>query len=175
MQAPTTAGWRLLRGGAFALVATQLAALGHAAGGGSLPDPAMLLTVAVFVGGAVTALATRRRSWLQICGVLAASQLLFHVAFLVTAHHSGPVDAGRMLAFHAVAAVLATWVLAGGESALFRLYDALRRALVAAPVRAVVSLAPSWTVLISYGSGLRLLCDGALTAYRRRGPPSVCC
>lgn len=173
MQAPTTPGWRLLRGGVFALVATQLAALGHATGGGSLPDPAALLTVAVFVGGSVAALATRRRSWLQICGVLSASQLLFHLAFLLTTHHSGPVDTGRMLAFHALAAVLAASALTGGESALFRLYNALRRALSPARVTAVVCLPPGWTVLIAPDAGLRLLCDGALTRHRRRGPPSA--
>jgi len=52
----TSTRWRLLRAGVFALVATQLAALGHVVGGGQLPDPAMLLTIGIFLGGSLSGL-----------------------------------------------------------------------------------------------------------------------
>lgn len=171
MQAPTTSNWRLLRGGVFALLATQLAAMAHAAGGGELPDLSVLLTVAVFVGGSVAALATRRWTWPWIWTALAASQLVFHLVFLVTAHHPGSIEGGRMLVFHLLCVAVTAWVLSGGESALFRLYRVLRRWILPMRIGTPVHLAPSWTVLIWLGAGLRLGLDGALTGHRRRGPP----
>src|SRR6478735_5757503 len=101
--APTTPGWRLFRGSVFAVIATYIAALGHAAGGGHLPDPAVLGTIAVFLGGSISGLATRRRGLGQILGLLIASQVVFHLVFQLTAHHTDAVDLGRMLAFHLLA------------------------------------------------------------------------
>ncbi len=113
-------------------------------GGGQLPDPAVLLTIAVFLGGSLSGLATRRRTGTQIFAVLAASQLVFHIAFAVTATHAGhgaggPLDGPRMLAFHLFAALAASALMAGGESTLFRLFAALHRVLVRVPlIRPVV-------------------------------------
>ena len=171
MQAPTTPRWRLLRGATLAAVATELAALGHVVGGGALPDPAVLVTVGVFVGGAAASVATRRRSGLQIFGVLAASQLLFHAAFAATAHHGGPVDAGRMLAFHVLSAVIASWLLAGGDATLFGLFTMLRRTLRTLRTTPAIGLPPGWTAVLVEGQGALRLRTARFARTRRRGPP----
>ncbi len=178
MQTPTSPGWRLLRAGVFAVVATQLAALGHLMAGGALPDPVVLLTLTVFLGGSLSGLAGRRRSGPQILGALLASQLAFHFALSLTAHPMtvNPTTgtgggAGWMVAFHAVAAVVAAWVMTGGESMLFRLFAALHRALVVLPVAPPILLSPGWTALLPAGTvGVRVS-TGGLSAASRRGPP----
>jgi hypothetical protein len=176
VHAPTSTGWRILRASVFAVLATQLAVLGHVMGGGHLPDPAVLLTIAVFLGGSLSGLAARRRNGAQIFAVLAASQLVFHIAFAVTATHAGhgagdPLDAPRMLAFHLFAALAATALMAGGESTLFRLFAALHRVLVRTRLAPPVVLAPAWTAVITGGSGGVRLRSGELTRVSRRGPP----
>ena len=168
----TSTRWRLLRAGVFALVASQLAALGHVVGGGQLPDPAMLLTIGFFLGGSISGLCTRRRTGPQIFAVLAASQLIFHLAFQVTVHHSSPVDGGRMLAFHLFAALGAAWLMSSGESMLFRLFAALHRVIVwPTRGRPAVEIAPSWTAMITGGADVVRLRAGALSLPSRRGPP----
>ena len=145
-------------------------------GGGQLPDPAVLLTIAVFLGGSLSGLATRRRTGTQIFAVLAASQLVFHVAFAITATHAGhgaggPLDAPRMLTFHLFAALAASALMARGESTLFRLFAALHRVLVRVPLIRPVVLAPAWTAVIPGGSGGLRLRSGELSLLSRRGPP----
>ena len=172
---PTSTCWRLSRAGVFAVVATQLAALGHVMGGGRLPDPTVLFTVTVSLGGSLSGLATRRRSGRQILLALLLSQLAFHAAFQVTAHSAhGPggwVGGWRMLAFHLVAGLLAAWVMAGAESMVFRLYAALHRAIVSRPARSAVATTPSWTAVIIGRSRLGRLQAAGSSLVARRGPP----
>jgi len=180
---PTTTRWRLIRGTAFAVLAGQLAALGHHLGGGALPDPAVLMTVTLFLGGAVCSLARRRRTGPQILGMLLLSQVVFHAAFLLTADHSGhagqPVTMGtpgaaataQMLAFHLIAALATAWLLTRGEDTLFRLFAALRRVLANGPRILVVPPLPGWTVSVGDGSGAAKLRAGELSLISRRGPP----
>ena len=176
VQAPTSTGWRIFRASVFAVLATQLAALGHLIGGGQLPDLAVLLTIAVFLGGSLSGLAARRRTGIQIFAVLAASQFVFHIAFAVTATHAGheaggPLDTLRMVAFHLFAALAASALMAGGESTLFRLFAALHRVLVRPRLIRPVVLAPAWTAVITHGSGGVRLRSGELSLVSRRGPP----
>ena len=173
---PTSRRWRLFRAGIFALVATQLAALGHLMAGGAVPDGAQLITVTVFLGGSVSGFGHRRRNTPQIVGALLASQLAFHLAFALTAHSETTepamgAGAGRMVAFHVLAAVVAGWVMAAGESTLFRLFSALHRVLLVAAPRPAIGLSPGWTALVPEGTvGIRLsACE--LSAGSRRGPP----
>jgi predicted membrane channel-forming protein YqfA (hemolysin III family) len=173
---PTSTRWRFFRAGVVAVVATWLAALGHVLGGGQLPDLAVLFTVTIFVGGSLSGLATKRRSGGQIFGVLVVSQLLFHVAFQLTAHsHAAEswLPTGQLLLFHLIAATLTSVLLAGGESTLFRLFAALHRAFAPARIRPVVGLAPQWTAVITGGAGGALLEDAVAAAVSRRGPPAV--
>lgn len=176
---PTSTGWRFVRACVFAAVATQLAVLGHVLGGGAIPDLDILLPVTILLGGSLTGFAGRRRSLAQIFGALAASQLLFHVAFALTTHHGGSVTsmeplvagAARMVAFHLMAALAASWVMAHGESTLFRLFAALRRVLVPSRRPLTVRLSPRWTAVITGGAGGRLLLTGLGSLSSRRGPP----
>ncbi|MEP6561707.1 MAG: hypothetical protein ABJD68_11640 [Nakamurella sp.] len=171
---PTSTSWRLFRAGAFAVIATQLAALGHLLGGGQLPDPAILLTVTVFLGGSLSGLATKRRSGWQIFAGMVASQLVFHAAFQLAGHSHGAqsvLPTGGMLAFHLVAAALTAALMANGESMLFRLFAALHRVLAPAPIRTIVALAPDWTVVIIGDAGDAFLRTAVTSAVSRRGPP----
>jgi len=173
---PTSTRWRFFRAGVFAVLATWLAALGHSLGGGRLPDLSVLLTVTIFLGGSLSGLATKMRSGGQIFFVLVASQLLFHVAFQLTAHSHATeswVPTGDLLLFHLIAAGLTSALLAGGESTLFRLFAALHRVLAPARIRPVVGLAPEWTAVITDGAGGSLLEDAVAAAVSRRGPPAV--
>jgi len=161
----------MFRASVFALVAGYLAALGHMLGGGHLPDPAVLLTVAVFIGGSVSGLAVRRRTGPQIFTVLVASQFVFHLMFALTAHHPAPIDLGRMLVFHFCAAFAAAALMAGGESTLFRLFWALSRALSPSRPRQCVGVALRWTALIFAEVGHRRMRAVELSLNARRGPP----
>ncbi|MGS0683865.1 hypothetical protein ACVBEQ_01710 [Nakamurella sp. GG22] len=178
---PTSTCWRFVRACVFAAVATQLAALGHVLGGGAFPDIDVLVPVTVLLGGSLTGFAGRRRSFAQIFGALAASQLLFHLAFTLSTHHGGSegpplplgvvAGTGGMVAFHLLAALAASWVMTHGESTLFRLFAALWRVLVPARRPMTVRLGPSWTAVITGGAGGRLLLTGLGSLRSRRGPP----
>ena len=173
MVTPTSGSWRLLRASCFAVVATQLAALGHLLGGGQLPDLSILLTVTVFLGGSLAGLAKRRRTTWQIFAGMVASQFVFHAAFQLTTHvHETQswVPSGPMVTFHLAAALLTAMLLANGDSMLFRLFAALHRVLVPARIRIIVAVAPGWTAVISGDAGGRLL-QTAVSAVPRRGPP----
>lgn len=180
MSGPTSTNWRLLRSAAFAVVATALAALGHEVGGGGAPDFAVLLVGAATIGAIGTGLTRRRRGWLGIFGVLAACQLGFHLLFSVDVHAMAnpgdtmmvPADLGRMLVFHLLAAALSALVLAKGESALFGLFSALRRAVLFGRQPLEINLPPQWTALA--GGSLTPHPAGALLATSpRRGPPAA--
>ncbi|MCP2333109.1 hypothetical protein [Actinoalloteichus caeruleus] len=93
---PTPPARRLLRGTAAASVATFLALVSHVAGGGTPPawsGVAVPLAVSVVV---CVALAGRSLSLARLSVSVAASQVLFHLLFVVGAdphaahHHHGP-------------------------------------------------------------------------------------
>lgn len=170
MRSPVTKRWRLLRACVFAGVASQLAALGHVWAGGALPDPALLIVVSVVLGGAVTGLTRRRRTFPEILAALVAAQLAFHVMVEATAHHVDHVDDARMVVFHLVAALGSAWVMTAGESSLFKLFAAVHRVLVGRALRPRVLDQPSWTVKTAEQSN-PLRESGVLTSVSRRGPP----
>ena len=172
MQAPTTLRWRVLRASVFAVLATLLAALAHGSGGGHPPDPAVLLSVALLVGGTVSGLADRRRNGLEITAMLAGSQLVFHLLFQVTSHGPGHPDLPRMVGFHLIAALASAWLMTAGERTLFQLFAALYRVLASGRCAQQVRLGPSWTAFIGHrpgpGSGAWLA-----ASVSRRGPPTT--
>ncbi len=86
--------WRLLRGGLFAMVSSQLAALGHLVGGGMLPSPAIVLGVGGLIAMEAVGLASRQRGFLGILSLLASSQLLFHLLFSTTTMCGRPAATG---------------------------------------------------------------------------------
>lgn len=170
--------WRMLRSAAFAVVATALAAIGHMTGGGRPPDAALLLVGAGGVTLICTGLTTRRRSLPEIVGLLAACQLAFHLLFSLDVHRHVDTVTGwtflpaaplPMLAVHLVATALSGLVLAKGESALFRLFAVLRRAVMLITSPAAIDVSPSWTP-VPATSGVRPT-GALLSTSPRRGPP----
>ena len=167
-----------MRSTAFAVVAAQLAALGHSIGGGGAPDLAVLLVGAATIGAMATGLTRSRRSWPAIFGVLLVSQLAFHLLFSVDVHdmavgHSMiPADPVRMLAFHLIAAALSAVVLSRGEAALFALFALLRRYILSVIRRLVVDVPASWTAS-SVPSFSPRPAGALLSTSPRRGPPAL--
>lgn len=169
MSRPLSPRWLGLRSAVFAVVAGLLAAMGHAAGGGGFPDAAALLATTAAIGGAVAGLARRRRSAREIFCALLASQLAFHLMFVVAGHEHRSFALGRMVAFHVVAAALAALVMARGEMALFALLSWLDRLLPAAPPPAAPSERSAWAAHPVVG---RVPADrAAMRPISRRGPP----
>lgn len=121
------------------MVVVQLAALGHLAGGGHLPDLSVLITATAILAPAGIALARRQRGFLAILGVLALAQVLCHLLFGLAARGGGMAQhdmqmgpmAGmastRMSVLHLAAAVLTAVVLTRGEAATFALARLWRR------------------------------------------------
>jgi hypothetical protein len=176
---PTSNRWRRFRAVTFAAIATQLAALGHLAGGGGTPDAAVLLVGGATIGAIATGLTSRRRGWSSIFGVLLACQLAFHLLFSVDVHAMAggahpvlPVDDLLMLSFHLLAAAVSALVLARGEAALFGLFAALRRFVLLGSRAIVVDLPPQW---VSRGAGPSSPRPAGvlLSASPRRGPPGA--
>ncbi len=162
----------------FTAVAGGLAAVGHGVAGGHLPSPAVLIVTTAAVGGTVSGLTRRERTYPQILSALLLAQLAYHLLFELTAlrHGSGqavaeaPMDARAMLLFHLVAAIGSAWVMASGERALFALLAAWQRvSLVPRPQPAVLDQ-PLWIVLAA-AAGVRRAALLTLRAAPRRGPP----
>lgn len=172
MTDPTTRGWRLFRSAVFALVAGQLALIGHVVGGGQAPSLAPLAVVTALVGFSISGFARKERSFPTLVGAMALAQGLFHLGFVGSTHadHATALDVRRMIVFHVIAAVLTSLVLAYGERALFRLAKALRRVVArlipADPARS----GSSWTAIVDVR---QLACATAdlLSSGSRRGPP----
>lgn len=163
-----------LRGCALALLSALLTAAGHAAGGGSLPDLALLVVLLPLLGAVLVALAERATGPLGVLAVLAAGQLALHhlMVLLHPAHHSAPalLDSGGMLAMHAVATVVVAAAVRYADVAIAAVVAALRRVLPRrpAPPRADRPL----TVLVPAAPAAGRRLAGALSAaHVRRGPP----
>ena len=105
-----------------------LAAAGHAAAGGPLPSVAALLAVGAPLGAAFVIMADRERGLGSIMLAAVGSQLLFHLAFEITAHDHAAVGASgqgfssavlpadRMLMAHLAAAGLMGVLARYGDS-----------------------------------------------------------
>ncbi len=159
----TRASFRLLRTGTIAALILGLAAGGHLAGGGLLPEPAILLRLCALTVLPVTVATKFRLSFPALAGLLGAGQAGLHWAFhalstaapLAPPDHSGHSEHGlnvmplmtgmtpagteagadgwQMFAAHALATVTTAAVLARGEQALWAL-AAWLRPLVELPV-----------------------------------------
>ena len=151
----TRASFRLLRTGLIGSTILGLAAGGHLAGGGSLPEPAILVALCALTVLPVSVLTKFRLSMPVLAGLLGGGQLWLHWAFHALsgaapsagpavsghAHHTpvlavdsfsaappAHVAAGdwQMFAAHAVATLATAVVLARGEQALWALAAWLR-------------------------------------------------
>ena len=161
-----------LRGGAVGIVSAALAVAAHGMAGGGWPEgSALALLVVVSIGiGAMTALP--RRSTVLLLLALLTGQLLAHIALSLGSaaqmqtHSLFPSTA--MIAFHAVASVVAGFTIAAAE----RLYGP-----ITSIVRAVLALLtplPDGSAVgrVSMSVAVPSVDGTALNwAISRRGPP----
>lgn len=181
---------RTLRGAAAAWVATIVAATSHTLAGGGAPAPVLVGVVGILAWPVGIALVGRRISIWQVGAAVAASQLLFHIAFAVAAgadpsaatghvHHIALSGAGTaaavvpsvpMLLAHALAAVATVFGVYGGE----RMLRALARGIRSVLRRAEVALRSPHTLLRRVVGALASApAPGVvLSDLSRRGPPS---
>ena len=199
----STRGARLVRGWAAAFAATAVASASHVLAGGLIPHPSIVLFCLAMSGMISCALAGRSLSLARLSAAVVFSQGLFHVIFSLGsapaavgagsghAHHAGPtlVETGTAAAAvaatapvhglvmwlsHALAAAATVWIVAHGERALVRLFEALglrpgvllplfRPAHLPRPLAPVLALRPR---------GMRNL-GIPLLAFRHRGPPAA--
>ncbi|GAA5211248.1 hypothetical protein [Microbacterium kyungheense] len=186
---------RALRGTAAAAVATLVAATAHTLAGGGPPAPALVAAVGVLAAPFGVAMVGRRLSAWRIAVSVLASQVLFHLAFALTAgadpsaphaHHvtvlvggGGPAGAERfaaialpdtaMLLAHVLAAVATVAGLYGGE----RMLRALGRGIRSLLARVRVAPPPPSPALVAAQGERRIRpARTALSGVSRRGPPA---
>lgn len=192
---------RLARGTVAAGVATFVAALSHAAGGGEFPSVALLAVAFLVSVGWCTAVVGRRFSWTRVSVSVVLSQALFHGTFALAgapgtqtvAQSNGhashgttllmtmPDAAGHshtdapMVLAHAAAALVTIVALRLGESSSLSI--AALAHLVSSVVRIIaavpVHLPPAPERVRPEGSGFRpSRLATLLGGLRHRGPPT---
>jgi len=178
---------RSRRGVVLAGCSAALAVAAHGAGGGDATGAPLAVLVTGLLSWAGTVAIGRRHTGgtLGTLLVLTAAQFGEHLALSGLGHaghaeHAGhvlaPVDPVAMLAWHAVAIVLTTWLLTGAESALRSAAGALE--VVAGLVRSILPpLAPREPMVVR----VPVRADSAdhvrevllRRQHARRGPPTV--
>ncbi len=178
-----------MRGAELATLTALLTAAGHAAGGGALPDLAVLVVLLPLLAGVLTAVADRSRSAVGAVAVLGGGQLVLHQllealgpthgahALHVVAGSGGaapaPPSGSVMLGTHAVATLLIAAALRYADRGVAALGAALRRVL---PRRLTpLSADRPLRTLATAGPGVSLrLARTLAVAHARRGPPVRC-
>ena len=173
---PGRGGVRVLRGSALALCCALLALSGHVVGGGTWSPLLALVVVTGPLAAAFVVWADRQRSLTEIGAAALGSQVAFHAVFELCGASAGPAHSAgwtaRMVAGHAVAALVMSWVLSRGEAALWSLCRSAQGfvsvALVQLPVIGGRTSGSGPTLVLRgrCGAGLVLA-----SAYGRRGPP----
>jgi hypothetical protein len=168
-------GGGVLRGAVLAGLSALLAAAGHAAGGGTLPDLAMLVLLLPLLAWAFTGAARRCHGLGATIAVLSAGQLVLHTAIelLHPAHPAMPTAGMRMLAMHAVATLFTALALRYADRGAAELAAALRRVL---PRRLVPPPAdrPLPVLAVPGPAVPARLARAFAVAHARRGPPVGC-
>jgi hypothetical protein len=162
---------RWLRGGVVGLSATALATAGHALEGGPAPVVPVVAVLAVLAVLLSVTLSRARWSLPALLVLMAAAQLLFHLALAGQAQAAESVS-WSMLAAHSIAAFLTACLLRRGEDACWWLADCVARpvrAVRAAWVVASATVTIPWVVHSSNRRWGRYLEHAA----PRRGPPLV--
>lgn len=193
------ASFRLLRTGLIVSIIVGLAAGGHLAAGGTLPEPAVLFAVCALAVLPVSVLSRYRLSFPVLVGVLGAGQAWLHWAFHtlstsvplggpgVTGHGQHlaalPVDVlgaaqnasadgygTLMFLAHAAATLVTAIVLSRGEQALWTM-AAWLRPLVQLP--AVSALVPARVPSPCYPPLVLPLDQAIVSLPAPRGPPAM--
>jgi hypothetical protein len=134
MSGGSAGGRRPLRGAALAVLSTLLTSVGHVAGGGAVPDLAVLVVLFPLLAAVLVTVAERCRSLARVVTTLAAGQLALHLLMdlLHPAHDvMEPVVASGtgMLGMHAAVTLVLAVILRYADRAAVGLVDALRRVL----------------------------------------------
>jgi hypothetical protein len=137
---------RAARSGAVALAAVGTSVGGHALAGGSVPSPAALAGFTLAVAALTTWLARLRWTPARLLAALGVAQGGFHLGFEHLAPGTGLSTDLRMVAWHAVAGVVACVLVLRAERWWWRVFagPACDLSPAAAPVEAAVS-ATGWT------------------------------
>ena len=160
----------VFRGAVLAGLSAVLAAVGHAAGGGTLPDMAVLVPALPVLAWMFTGAASRCTGFTGTVAVLAVGQFVLHNAIeLLHPHHGG----STMLTMHAVATVVTAFALRHADRGTAALRAALRRVL---PRRLLPPPAdPPLPALAVPGPAVAArLTRAFVVAHARRGPPVTC-
>jgi hypothetical protein len=171
----------MLRAVVLATFSGVLTAVGHLAGGGTLPDLSILVVLLPLLAGGFCGVAERSRGVVGCVAVLGLGQLTLHqlIELLNPAHPGhhlvdavGPGDTA-MVAMHALATLVTAAALWFADRAIAVLSAALRRLVPRRPptLRADRPLA----TLATPGPTVALRLARALAAgHVRRGPPVGC-
>ncbi|MFR9803292.1 hypothetical protein ACL02T_13445 [Pseudonocardia sp. RS010] len=163
---------RILRGAVLASLTTLLTALGHLAGGGTLPDLGLLVVLLPLLALVVTSTAERARGPVGTLLVLGTGQLVLHELLVVLGHgHAGAASGPQMVAMHAVATVLSGLLLRDADRLLCALSRALRRVLPRRPALLAAD-APLRTCAVPPAGVVGHVRRAAVGALLRRGPPA---
>jgi hypothetical protein len=163
----------VMRGAVLASLGTFLAALGHLAGGGTLPDLGMLVVLGPLLALATVGLAERTRGPAGLLLVLGGGQFALH-ELLVVLGHGHPEAAGpsgpSMLVMHAVATLVTAALLRDVDVALGLLVAGLRRALPRRLAPPAVDVLPL-TLPVPAAGVVGHTARAVTSALLRRGPP----
>ncbi|GAA0929731.1 hypothetical protein GCM10009559_16650 [Pseudonocardia zijingensis] len=160
----------MFRGAVLAGLSALLAAVGHAAGGGEVPELAALVPGLPLLAWAFTGTASRCRGPVATVAVLAVGQFVLHSTLeLVHPSHPGP----SMLATHAAATLVTAYALRHADRGVEALAAALRRVL---PRRVTPPPAdrPLPVLAVPGPAVPARLARAFVVAHARRGPPVTC-
>lgn len=158
-----------------AVLSTVLTAVGHVAGGGTVPDLALLVVLLPLLAVAFVSVAGACRSLLGTVATLAAGQIVLHelMTLLQPAHAMGTGSAASMVGVRAAVTVVTAAALRHADLAVAALAAAvammLPRRLAPPPVRRPLRPRVETTPAAQPLRGLLLA-----TAAPRRGPPVRC-
>lgn len=165
-----------VRGTALAVLSAELTAVGHVAGGGALPDAAVLVVLLPLLAAVLVAIAEACTGALATVAALATGQAVLHevMVLLHPTHTSGAgLDTPSMLTMHAAVTVVTALALTFADRAVSALVGALARVLprriTPLPARRPLRACP----VPDAGVPVRLALALATTALRR-GPPVGC-
>jgi hypothetical protein len=178
MSGGSAGGHRLLRSAALAMLSTLLTAVGHVAGGGTVPDLALLVVLFPLLAGAFVTVAEHCRGVVGMIATLGAGQLALHLLMVLLHpmdHLAEPVvsPGPGMLGLHAAVTLVIAGVLRYADAAAAELGAALRR-VVPRRLRPLPADRPLPTRAVPGPAVPARIARGLAVTHVRRGPPVGC-
>jgi hypothetical protein len=156
----------------LAAFSALLTAVGHLAGGGTLPDLSLLVVLLPLLAAVFVSLAERARSLQGMLAVLAGGQLALHETMVLL--HPMDAPAGPfMLGTHAAVTLLTGIALRHADAAVAAVVAAVRRAVPRRPAPQPADR-PLATRPVPAPDLPARLARVAAVAVTRRGPPVWC-